>query len=348
MLSSEKITKVSQLTGERPDNLKKRVIIIDGLNTYLRSYVINPSISPNGEPVGGLKGFLMSLQKYCRDLTPTDIVVVWDGPGGSVKRKRLNRGYKSNRKPVRLNRNIHLLDDEQQVKNKIWQQTRLVEYLNELPVCQLMLNNVEADDIIAYVAKSDVYKGYQKIIVSSDKDFLQCCDSETVLYRPLPKQSFEIINTVSIQQDHKLHPLNVAVARALAGDKSDNLKGIPGVGLKTVAKKLPFLMEDVSHSPQDVLDYCQKNIEEGNMAFYSKVLAGKKDFLQNYKMMQLYTTNISYVGLKQVNEALQYHSKKTNRTNITKLMHKDGISSVDWTDLFICCNRMSIAAAKDD
>ncbi len=342
MSDLEKNIRVSQQIGQRLD-LKKRVLIIDGLNTYLRSYVINPSISPNGEPVGGLKGFLMSLQKYCRDIGPTDIVVVWDGPGGSIKKKRINRGYKEGRKPVRLNRNIRLLDEKQEVTNKIWQQTRLVQYLNEMPICQLMLENVEADDIISHVAQSGVFSGQQKVIISSDKDFLQCCDRETVLYRPLPKQNFEIMNTVSICENYKIHPVNIAAARALSGDKSDNLPGIPGVGLKTVAKKLPFLGESTSHSPEDVLKYCQENAQDGKMSFYKKVLDNEKTFLQNYKMMQLYAPNISYVGIKKVNEALNHYSRNVNRTEITKFMHEDGISSTDWTDLFITFNKIKMA-----
>ena len=75
----------------------KRVLIIDALNTYLRNYVTNPSLSDNGEPVGGMKGFLMSLQKYCREMKPDEIFIVWDGPGGSTKKKKIVRGYKAGR-----------------------------------------------------------------------------------------------------------------------------------------------------------------------------------------------------------------------------------------------------------
>ena len=60
---------------------KKRVVIIDGLNTYLRNYIVNPSLSTNGDPIGGLKGFLSSLQKLSRELKPDHLVIVWDGPG---------------------------------------------------------------------------------------------------------------------------------------------------------------------------------------------------------------------------------------------------------------------------
>ena len=97
-------------------------MIIDGLNTYLRNYIVNPSLSTNGDPIGGLKGFLGSLQKLSRELKPDQIIVAWDGPGGSQRRKTVNKNYKEGRKPIRLNRSVKLLTEEENVKNKIWQQ----------------------------------------------------------------------------------------------------------------------------------------------------------------------------------------------------------------------------------
>ena len=91
-----------------------------------------------------------------------------------------------------------------------------------------MLEGVEADDLIGYTSASSIYKGWQKVIVSSDKDFFQLCDDETVVLRPIQK---EVLNKNSILEKYKLHPSNFALARAIAGDKSDNLPGVQGVGL---------------------------------------------------------------------------------------------------------------------
>ena len=114
-----------------------------------RNYIVNPSLSTNGQPIGGLKGFLQSLQKLIRETKPDQVVICWDGEGGSQRRKSQNKGYKEGRKPIRLNRDIRNLTENEEISNKIWQQTRLVEYLNELPIVQLMLPAVEADDIIS-------------------------------------------------------------------------------------------------------------------------------------------------------------------------------------------------------
>ena len=158
----------------------KRLVVIDALNMYFRAYIVDPSLSTNGQPIGGLKGFMKIMNKLVRETKPDQIVICWDGPGGSKKRKSINKGYKDGRKPIRLNRDIRTLNEEQERENKIWQQTRLIEYLNEMPIVQLVSDSVEADDVISYVTRMPKYKGWQKIVVSSDKDFYQLLDDETL------------------------------------------------------------------------------------------------------------------------------------------------------------------------
>ena len=97
-----------------------------------------------------------------------------------------------------------------------------------------MLPSIEADDGIGYCVQMEKYKGWQKIIISSDKDFIQLCDDETVLYRPIQKV---FLNSKRVLEDYDIHPVNFALARALSGDKSDNLPGVPGVGMKAGAKR---------------------------------------------------------------------------------------------------------------
>ena len=239
--------------------MKKRVMIIDGLNTYLRNYIVNPSLSTNGDPIGGLKGFLGSLQKLSRELKPDQIIVAWDGPGGSQRRKTVNKNYKEGRKPIRLNRSVKLLTEEENVKNKIWQQTRLHEYLNEMPVSQILLEGIEADDIIAQIC-NEMYVGeYEKVIVSSDKDFIQRCDNSTVLYRPIQKK---VLNKNSVIDEYKISPNWFALARAITGDKSDNLAGVGGVGLKTIARRFPFFNDPHRASCfYQLYEHCRENID---------------------------------------------------------------------------------------
>ena len=97
----------------------KRLLIIDALNMYFRAYIVDPSLSTNGQPIGGVKGFLKILQKLVRDTKPDEIAICWDGEGGSQKRKTKNKGYKEGRKPIRLNRDIRNLSENEEIANKI-------------------------------------------------------------------------------------------------------------------------------------------------------------------------------------------------------------------------------------
>ena len=219
----------------------KRILIIDQLNLFFRNYIVNPSLSTNGAPIGALKGCFQSLQKICRESKPDLIVICWDGEGGSKKRKLMKKDYKAGRKPIRLNRSIRNMSEGQEVENKFWQQTRLVEYYNQVPIVQFMFKGTEADDIIAYLSQLKEFEKAEKLIVSSDKDFFQLLTAKTVQYRPVQK---EILNQKSILEKFNVHPTNFAMARAMEGDKSDNIEGIGGLGLKTVAKRFPFLKEE--------------------------------------------------------------------------------------------------------
>ena len=169
--------------------MNKRLLIIDALNMYYRAYIVDPSLSANGQPIGGTKGFLKILQKLVRETKPDHVVIAWDG--GSSRRRAVQKNYKEGRKPIRLNRAIRNLSENEELQNKMWQQARLVEYLNTTPLCQTMVENLEADDIIAFIAGMPELKDWQKIIVSSDKDFIQLCSGKTVLYRPVQN---EILN----------------------------------------------------------------------------------------------------------------------------------------------------------
>ena len=87
----------------------KRLLVIDALNMYFRAYIVDPSLSTNGQPIGGLKGFLKILQKLVREMKPDEVVICWDGAGGSRRRKSKNKNYKEGRTPIRLNRDIRTL-----------------------------------------------------------------------------------------------------------------------------------------------------------------------------------------------------------------------------------------------
>ena len=315
----------------------KRLLVVDALNMYFRAYIVNPTLSTNGQPIGGTVGFLKILQKLCRETRPDEIVICWDGEGGSRKKKLVNKGYKEGRKPIRLNRDIRNLTDNEEMENKVWQQTRLFEYLNNLAVIQLMLSAVEADDIIAQVVQSPQYAGWQKVIVSSDKDFFQLCDDETVVFRPVQK---EVVNSKFIVEKFNIHPNNFALARAIAGDKSDNLPGIQGAGLATIAKRFSFLSEDRSHTLTEIFEHCKK--VEKPLKVHTQILENKELVQENYKLMQLYLPSISVQGKKKIKYAVENFIPELNLTNFRAMSIEDGFIELNFDELFTTMKRIVV------
>ena len=313
----------------------KRLLVIDGLNLLFRNYIVNPSLSTNGQPIGGLKGFLQSIQKLVRETKPDEIVICWDGEGGSQRRKSKNKGYKEGRKPIRLNRDIRNLSENEEVSNKIWQQTRLVEFLNELPMIQLMLPAVEADDIISVVVQHPVYDGWQKVIVSSDKDFFQLCDEETLVLRPIQKQ---IISEKTLIEEYGIHPKNFALARAIVGDKSDNLPGVGGIGLPTIKKRFPFLSEDNGYNIETIVSYCAN--QESKVKAFSNILEKQSVIEENYQLMQLYAPSLSVQGKQKINFALENFEPEFAKTNIKAMMIEDGFGVVNFVDMYAWMNKI--------
>jgi len=307
----------------------KRVLIIDALNMYFRAYIVDPSLSTNGQPIGGMKGFLKILNKLVRETKPDQLIVCWDGPGGSKKRKSVNKAYKEGRAPIRLNRNIRLLPEAEELANKIWQQSRLFEYLNQMPIIQFIFEYVEADDIISYVAHSHLLKNTQKVIVSSDKDFFQLLDTETILFRPIQKQ---VLNSKNIVEQYGIHPNNFALARAMVGDKSDNLAGIKSVGLATVAKRFPFLKEARSYTIKDITSHCEA--VESDLQCYKNIMEGSALVEENYKLMQLYSPALSIQTKQEIQYVLESFEFEFNKTAVRKMFVEDGMGEINLFDLF--------------
>mgnify|MGYP003666883245 FL=1 len=222
-----------------------------------------------------------------------------------------------------------VLNAEEEIQNKIWQQSRLMEYFNTLPVSQILIEHMEADDVIAVLC--GLYKDAQKVIISSDKDFFQLLDDTTVLYRPVQK---EILNKKAIVEKFNIHPTNFTLARAMAGDKSDNIEGIGGVGLKSAAKRFPFLKEEKSYSISHLVEYGKKMLEESDLKIYNSVVEQKELLAENYKIMQLYCSSASPSSERTIKEAINNYPLGLNKTEMIKMMVQDGFAEISFDELF--------------
>ena len=303
-------------------------MIVDGLNMFLRAFIVDPSLSTNGDPVGGIKGTFKILQKMVGLVKPSEIIIAWDGPNGSRRRKEMNKAYKDGRAPIRINRDIENFSEEDLQLNKIWQQTTLIEYLNKTPVMQIMMPEIEADDIISYVCSMPHYVDHQKVIISNDKDFLQLCDDKTVIFRPV-KNHF--INKKNIIDEYGIHPVNMALARAIIGDASDNLPGVKGAGFKTVAKHMTFLSDEKVATIDDVIHFCSTT--DKKIKVLKEIAISESIIEDNYKIMQLYSPQMSIQAKQFVEESIQNFEFSFEYFDLLRAFKKDNMGNFEWIEL---------------
>jgi len=295
-----------------------RHLIIDGLNFFIRSFTVNPSMDTNGNHIGGTIGFLLSLNKLVRETKPDLITIVWDGEGGSVKRRSLFKDYKAGRKP-KLNRQYDFGDADDQMRSFAEQIGKLNKYLDMLPVRTIRIKGVEADDVIAYMWGFVLDKQDEKVIVSSDKDFYQLLDQNTTIYVPTKKKyvcSQDIVDTIGCL------PENYIYIKALCGDRSDNIKGIRGIGEKTAIKLFPFLGER-----QVELDELFKYAEAAGdkKAKYDSVIANREIVITNVRLMQLSSPLMNPMAAKSIREHVNEDSFSYRQSDVRMQLIRDGL-----------------------
>ena len=272
---------------------ERDILIIDGMNIFLRSFMVNQTVNANGQLVGGVIGFLKSIKYLCSTFKPSRMFIVWEQGGASPRRKHIYPEYKANR--ARQKDFSELYTESGKVnpmadhKNKAYQLQLLTKALGHLPVCQLYLPEIEADDVIAWLCKGKflTYEG-KKVIVSSDKDFYQLLEDPKVnIYDPGKKH---VINQEYVKTNFNICPRNIALARCLAGDASDNIDGVPGIGLKTVSKRFKeFLDDTVDLDVPWLLSKCkelQESVKKPPKC-YEDILQNEEIVRRNWKLMYL-------------------------------------------------------------
>ncbi len=200
----------------------KHLYLIDGSSFIFRAYhAIRPLSRPDGTPVNAVSGFCNMLFKLLRDLDdnerPSHLAVIFDA-GRKTFRNDLYPDYKAHRPPA---------PDDLVPQFKIIHEA--VEAFN-LPSIQLV--GYEADDIIATYATQAEKEGNRVTIVSSDKDLMQLVSDKVTMLDTMKNRH---IGTNEVIEKFGLGPDKVIEIQALAGDSSDNIPGVPGIGVKTAA-----------------------------------------------------------------------------------------------------------------
>jgi DNA polymerase-1 len=309
---------ISKTPVER--KLNTEVLLVDGLNCFFRSFMAVPSMNDNGLHVGGIAGFLQSVGYAAKLLNPTRIVIVFDGVGGSLKRRKIYPDYKEKRKTnLKYNRSYEeLTSDEKEDRNIQSQLLRLIGYLDTLPVTVMSVDHVEADDTIAYAA-NEYFKDSNKVyIMSTDKDYLQLVNDKINVWSPTKRKLY---GCAEILLEYGISCENFINYRILSGDDSDNIDGVKGSGLKTVLKCFPELKDHVQYSLEHIYDVCEKNKKKYKL--YNSILENKEILERNKLLMQLKDTQLQSFTQLRVHEILNKPVGILNRVRFGQLLAED-------------------------
>ncbi len=311
-----------QGTGSSKDS---HLMIIDGLNTFIRVFSAVPALNDDGDHIGGVTGFLRSIAANIRQHKPTRCVIVFDGKGGSRRRKDLYPNYKANRaNKTAFNRyqEFASLEDEQDSMKR--QFGRLIQYLNCLPITTISIDNVEADDVMAYIANEIYTKDENRAtIVSTDRDFLQLVNNRISVWSPIKKKMY----TPSVmQEEFGFSPKNYLLYRSFIGDKSDNIPGLKGVGPKSLIKYFPMFTEDREIPVQEIVEYAT-NVDKKYKVH--ELVSNNKELLElNYKLMQLKEVDINGNAKMLTLDKVKGDIDKLNTYEFKKMFMRDKMYTV--------------------
>jgi DNA polymerase-1 len=248
----------------------KKLVIIDGKSVFYRGYYAMGALSlSDGTATGGVYGFAAISMEIIRDLEPDVVVVAWDSPTSAEARREIYDGYKRGRtKPGEdFYAQIPLL--KELVRALGWEFVEIDRY--------------EADDIIGTLVKQadEAKEEWVTFIVSSDLDMLQVVDDNTRMYRLLKGFSdIEEIDVAAVEEKYGIRQAQFLDLKALKGDASDRIPGVPGVGEKTAVKLL---------NQYGTLEGVYKHIDEIKGAVGKKLIAGRESAFMSYELGKIKT-----------------------------------------------------------
>lgn len=245
----------------------KRLAIIDGKSVFYRGYYAMPTLTTReGTPTGGVYGFAALSLELIRKLKPDYVVVAWDKPHTNIRRrKEIHPEYKAGRKPA---------------PPDFYDQIPILHELLEgfgWPLVEL--DDYEADDIMGTLAKQANEQGIEAALITGDLDLLQVVGPLTHVYAM--KKGFTDIalyNPESFEEKYGLKVEQFLDLKALKGDSSDNIPGVPGIGEKTaitLLQKYRTLDNVYEHLDEIAPAGVQKKLREGRDSAYMSKEIGR-------------------------------------------------------------------------
>jgi 5'-3' exonuclease len=306
-----------------PEEQGERILIVDGLNLFLRNFAVLNYINSEGTHIGGLGGFLRSLGSLVKQLKPTSVYVVFDGVGSSINRKNLLPEYKSGRNINRVNKKSFAnLDQENESKTD--QIIHLIHYLQCLPIKILSIDGAEADDIIAFLSKEITKnKNNRAYIISADNDFVQLVDENISIYRSVEK---EFITPQYVKEKYRVHPSNFLIYKTLMGDNSDKVGGIKGLGPDKFQKLFSEVMGSEELTMDHIYDICALKFKEH--VIYCRALEDFDNLRKAYKIMDLSNPMLDDQEKGYILEQVKESPYELDAETFLRFYHKDGLGNV--------------------
>src|SRR3989344_2085056 len=244
---------------------RKKFAIIDGKSVFYRGYYAMPNLSTkDGTPTGGVYGFAVMALEVIKQLKPDYVAVAWDKPKTNIrKRFEMYPEYKAGRKPP---------------PPDFYEQIPLLhELLSAFGWPLYELDDYEADDIMGTLAVQAREKDIETMLVTSDLDMLQLINSHVHVYA-LKKglSNIELLRPETFIFKYGIKPEQFLDLKALKGDSSDNIPGVPGIGEKGAIELLKQhkTLDGVYENLDLIKDSLRTRLEAGkDLAYLSKKLA---------------------------------------------------------------------------
>jgi len=275
---------------------KKRLLVIDGHSLLHRAFhALPPLTTKKGELVNAIYGFLLILFRAISQFQPDFVVATFDFPAPTFRHEKFKE-YKATRPKIPP-------DLSQQIP-------KIKEILKTLNIPIFEKKGFEADDIIGTIAKlaprKQVIPEIETIILSGDLDTLQLVDNFTKVYTPKKGIKETILyDRDKIQERYGLLPSQLVDLRALKGDSSDNIPGIPGIGQKTA-----ILLLQKFGNIENLYQELEKNSEKAQ-----NLKPRIKNLLLKYKETAFFSKALAEINK---NVRLDFDLKKCNWKSYNK------------------------------
>ncbi len=203
----------------------EKIVLIDGHSILNRAFYGVPDLTNSeGLHTNAVYGFLNIMFKILEEEKPDYLAVAFDLKAPTFRHK-MYAEYKGTRKPMpqELHQQVPVIQD----------------MLRAMEIPLLMLEGYEADDLLGTVSKRMEQEGLEVCVVSGDRDLLQLATEHIMIRIPKTKRTgteIENYHTADVLEKYQVTPLQIIDLKALMGDASDNIPGIPGVGEKTATK----------------------------------------------------------------------------------------------------------------